>query len=168
MASLLLSTLYHYSFTSLWGPKGQTNSGKLLSGMHSVDIAKYPFSKGMWAIAFKFAKMTSSMLACLQAGFQEHVALHAKGDQNEVGELQKLDRSSCVSPLWSVALQGWKTAQTNQGRFLPTLGHIVNKSRRPFRTGQANSSRFLAGMYSVGIAEYSMPRGMSNKMQQRS
>ena len=76
-------------------------------------------------------------LACLQAGFQEHVALLAKGDQNEVGELQKLDRSSCVSPLWNVALQDWKTAQTNQGRFLPTFTHVVNKSCQPCKEGQA-------------------------------
>ena len=64
--------------------------------------------------------------------------------------------------------QSCKTGQTNQGRFLPTFGHIVNKSCQSCKTGQTNSSRFLAGTHSVDIAEYSMPRGMSNNMQQRS
>ena len=59
-------------------------------------------------------------------------------------------------------------AQTNQGRFLPTFGHIGNKSCQSCKAGRTNSSRFLAGMHSVDIAEYSMPRGMSNNMQQRS
>ena len=48
MASLILSTLYHYSFTSLWNLKGQTSSSKLLAGMHSFDIVKWPLTKGMW------------------------------------------------------------------------------------------------------------------------
>ena len=46
-ASLFFSTLYHYSFKSLCGPKGQTNSNRFLAGMHSVDIAKYPLPQGM-------------------------------------------------------------------------------------------------------------------------
>ena len=45
LAFLLLSTLYHYSFTRHWGPKGQTNSRKFLAGMHSDDIAKCPLAK---------------------------------------------------------------------------------------------------------------------------
>ena len=45
LAFLLLSTLYHYSFTRHRGPKGQTNSRKFLAGMHSDDIAKCPLVK---------------------------------------------------------------------------------------------------------------------------
>ena len=54
----------------------------------------------------------------------------------------------------------------NQSR--STFGHTVNTSCQSCMAGGTNSSRFLAGMHSVDIAEYSMPRGMSNKMQQRS
>ena len=75
-------------------------------------------------------------------------------------------------PTFGHILNDWrrscKTGQTNQGRFLPTFGHIVNKGCQSCKTGQTNSSRFLAGTHSVDIAEYSMPRGMSNNMQQRS
>ena len=39
------STLYHYSFRSLGGPKSQTNSSRFLGGMHSVDIATCPTSQ---------------------------------------------------------------------------------------------------------------------------
>ena len=58
-----------------------------------------------------------------------------------------------------------KTGQTSQHRFLPTC---LNKSCQSCNAGGTNSSRFLAGMHSVDIAEDSMPRGMSKKMQQRS
>lgn len=46
-ASPFFSTLYHYSFKSLWGPKGQANSNRFRAGMHCVDIAKCPLPKGM-------------------------------------------------------------------------------------------------------------------------
>ena len=60
MTSLLLSMLYHYSFTRHWGPKDQTSSSNFLAGMHSVDIAKCPLAKryvsnciywGRWKVA---------------------------------------------------------------------------------------------------------------------
>ena len=47
------STLYHYSFRSLGGPKSQTNSSRFLGGMHSVDIVTCPTSQVLGAAKAK-------------------------------------------------------------------------------------------------------------------
>ena len=108
----------------------QTNWSKFLAGMHSVDLAKFPLPK-LCEQLHLFRKIKSS-IACRQV-LQEHAVLHAKGDKNEVGALQKQDRFSCVS-LWNVVLQSWKTRSSRLKCCQTLRNKIETRSSKADRT----------------------------------